>query len=152
MDVEAASILTIQYRRVGVHPGSAYRAEWEEPGAMIGNQREPPPRGFGIDGQSTDPRQWWTKRPRGRLYQQVVPRGTVDGWPKWRLYEYRGDAWHLEAEGTGQRDAEPGTAIGLDPPSGVIVSRMAPGMRQVELSLQAAKGRRPMGVADYEEK
>jgi hypothetical protein len=70
----------------------------------------------------------------------------------WRLYEDRGTAWHMIDEGKGIRATEAGTQIGDQPPSGVIVSRMAPGIRQVELSVNAAKGRRPKGIADYAEK
>jgi hypothetical protein len=117
---------------------------------MIGTRpiRKAPAIGVSLDGISTDPRRFWVPRPRGALYLEIIGGpGTA-----WRLYEDRGSAWHMIDEGKGFRVTEAGTQIGYQPPSGVIVSRMAPGIRQVDLSVNAAKGRRPTGVADYADK
>lgn len=70
-------------------------------------------------------------RPRGPIWLQRIGEPPGDDGPiRVRVYEYRGEAWHWEAE----RPIRAGERWSWDAPRGVIVSRPAPGMRQVELS------------------
>jgi hypothetical protein len=113
-----------------------------------------------MDGQPIDPLRFRVKRTRGPLHVELIEVwptwteiglcGRIEPTRAWQLFEWRGDAWHQESRGVGDGPMIAGSVTVYRPPSGTIVSLPAPGIRQVELSVRAAGGRRPMGGADYE--